>query len=454
MPDQIVRNATIITMDEAIGDLDRGDILIRDGRIAEVAPRIESAEDDAADVIDASACIVLPGFVDAHLHSWQAGIRGIAGNWTIPEYLGHMHGRLAATYRPHDIHIGTLMGALNQINGGVTTVFDWSHNNPTPEHSDAGIDALDAAGIRAVFGHGTPKHPPKPGEVPFEERPHPRGEIERLRKGRFAADDGLLSLAMCTLGPDFSIWDVTVQDIALAREFDLIWSAHTWGAPNRLNPEGFIRLAKDGLLGPEHNLVHGNYLSDDELKAITDAGASVTVTPEVEIQMSAGYPLTGRVLANGGLLTLGVDVESNISGDMFTVMRFALQTQRHLDNKAHMAKGQGPADTISIDAREALAWATINGARALRLDDRTGSITPGKAADLMFIDAQAINLFPVSDPVETVVFHATAANVAHVMVAGRMLKRDGTLLYSELAARKSELASSGRRILEEAGLVQ
>lgn len=438
-----IRNAQILSLDPAIGDIPKGDIVVEGGRISRIGRRLRAP---GATVIDASGMIAMPGFVNAHLHTWQTGIRGIAGNWSIRQYLEAMHARIAPRYTADDTYIANLVGALNQIACGATTIFDWCHNNATPAHSDAAIDGLEESGIRAVFGHGSPKPDASEGAPPFTHIPHPRGEIERLRKGRLSSDDARVTLAMAALGPDFSTMEVTEHDFRLAREYGLLVSAHTWGAPTRLNRNGYRRLAKQGLLGPDHNLVHGNFLGDAELKLLVDHGVSVTVTPEVELQMSHGTPLTGRLRSLGARPSLGVDVESNISGDMFTVMRIALQTQRALDNK-RAVKANG---AVAISPREALEWATIEGARALRLENRIGSLAPGKAADLILIDGSHINLFPVHDPVESVVFHANLSNVDTVMIGGRIVKRGGRLRYRGLRAKQEALAKSARRILGKA----
>ena len=439
-----IRNAHVLSLDPAVGDLLKGDIVVEGGTISRIGRRLRAS---GARVIDASGMIAMPGFVNAHLHTWQTGIRGIAGNWSIRQYLETMHARIAPRYTAEDTYIANLVGALNQIACGATTIFDWCHNNATPAHSDAAIDGLEESGIRAVFGHGSPKPDADQGAPPFTHIPHPRSEIERLRKGRLSSDDARVTLAMAALGPDFSTYEVTEHDFRLAREYGILISAHTWGAPTRLNRNGYRRLAKKGLLGPDHNMVHGNFLGDAELRLLIDRGVSVTVTPEVELQMSHGTPLTGRLRALGARPSLGVDVESNISGDMFTVMRMALQTQRALDNKA-AAKANGGAGP-AISPREALEWATVEGARALGLEDRIGSLAPGKAADLILVDGSHINLFPVHDPVESVVFHANPSNVDTVMVGGRILKRGGKLRYRGLRDRQEALAESARRILGE-----
>ena len=169
------------------------------------------------------------------------------------------------------------------------------------------------------------------------------------------------------------------------------------------------------------------------------------------MQMGFGYPLTGRLLALGADVSLGVDVECNISGDMFTVMRFALQLQRLIDNQPVAAAGKLPEKHM-VTPRMALRWATLDGAKALGLDHRIGSLAPGKQADIILIRTDDINLFPVHDPVETVVFQANPSNVDTVFVAGRPVKQGGRLLYQDLPRKQQQLLESGRRIIRDAGL--
>jgi 5-methylthioadenosine/S-adenosylhomocysteine deaminase len=439
----LLKSGTVVTLDPAIGDLAEGDVLVEGERIAAVGPRIDTAD---AEVIDARNAIVMPGFVNAHIHTWQTSLRGVAGDWTIGEYLHHMHAAIAPRFTPKDVHIANLMGALNQLDSGVTTMVDWCHNNPTPAHSDAAIDGLEEAGIRAVFLHGSPKPDPKPGQRHFSEIPHPRAEIERLARERFAARDGLVILGMAILGPAYSTYEVSRDDLALSRAMGLLCSMHVGGGAMR-TPDGFPRLAAADLIDRRVNIVHGNNLSGDHLQVLLDRGATVTVTPEVELQMGFGDCLTGRLRAAGALPSIGSDVESSMGGDMFTNMRMALQSQRALDNAGVTAATGKVPEHLTIGCREALEWATIGGARMAGLDDRVGSLTPGKQADIVLLRADDLNLCPVVAPVRSIVLQAATANVDSVFVAGRAMKRGGALLRGDLARRKEELKESSRRVL-------
>jgi cytosine/adenosine deaminase-related metal-dependent hydrolase len=441
MPRTVIRDATLITMDEQLGDFSAANLLIEDDRIAAIstAERFEDAE-----VVDGRAFIVIPGLVNAHMHTWQTALRGAASNWTLLEYFKRMHAGLATVFRPEDLHIATLLGALNQLNCGATTLVDWCHNNPTPAHNDAAIDALRESGIRAAFFHGTPKPDPKPGEPGFWEIPHPRGELERLLRHRAG---GLVSVDAAILGPHYSTLDVALHDFRMARDLDVIASMHQGGGAPR-SPEGWPRLEAEGLLGPNINIVHGNGLSDDQLARFCSLGMSFSVTPENEMTQGHGFPITGRLRKLGRAPSLGVDLESVVSGEMLTAARIALGLQRALDNVACREATGAIPPTSTVRVREALAWATIEGARMLRMQDRIGSLTPGKQADFVLISTAELNVQPVHDPVATVVMQASLANIDSVMVAGRWMKRSGRLLATGLPEKLNRLRQSGERIMQ------
>jgi cytosine/adenosine deaminase-related metal-dependent hydrolase len=444
----LIKGGHIVTMEPHTPELPCGDVLIAGDRIEAIAPDLGAVA--GADIIDASGMIVMPGLINGHVHTWQSALRGIAADWTVAKYMQAMHRGLATCFRPEDIFIANLMGALNQINCGATTLVDWYHNNPTPQHTDAAIAGLDESGIRAVFLHGSPKPDPKPGQKHFSEIPMPRGEVERLRKGRFASDEGLVTLGLAILGPYYSIYDITRQDALLAREFDLIASMHVGGGVP-ITPDGFQRLGKEGLIGPNFNVVHGNDLTDGQIKLLVDNGAHFSVTAEIELQMGYGHPLTGKLKALNSPMSIGSDVEPSARGDMFTAMRVTMQHERNRRaTEVLQATGSRPAD-IPITAREALEWVTIHAARNFRLDHRVGSLKPGKQADIVLLSAEDINMFPVHDAVASIVMQAGVCNVDTVLIAGRLVKRHGKPLYARLSDRKAELRASGERVLESFG---
>ncbi|MGI3171060.1 amidohydrolase family protein [Pseudooceanicola sp. C21-150M6] len=467
----VIKGAAIVSVDPGIGNLSRGDILVQGDRIAAIAPDLGTVD---AEVIDGARMIAMPGLVNAHNHLWQTVIRGIGSNFGGADYYNYLHAGAAPRFLPEDLYYSELAGGLSQIDAGTTTVFDWCHNNPTPAHTDAAIDGLAASGVRALFGHGTVKPKPKPGDPHFSEIPHPREEIERLRKGRFASDDGLLSLAMCVLGPDYSTIDVCRQDFALAKETGLITSAHVWGRRNRLNPGGYLDLQKEGLLPEGHNAVHANYISDAEIRALVDAGCTITATPPAELRGHGVPPLIGRVADQGGRPSVANDSEVGVTGSMFETMRLSLQadrfyrnvqTQRELEegsnpeaaafeaeNLKTIGTGGGVYQKEKIVTGDALKWATLNNARVLGMEHMIGSLTPGKKADIVLLRRDDWNMGPALNPENAVVMFAHPGNVDTVMIDGILRKRHGMILDTAAAgtARK-EIAERGPRLMADAG---
>jgi cytosine/adenosine deaminase-related metal-dependent hydrolase len=400
-------------------------------------------------VINATGYIIIPGLINAHMHTWQTALRGLAANWTLLEYFQKMHAGLATVFEPEDLHIATLVGAINQLNCGTTTLADWCHNNPTPAHNDAAIDGLLQSGIRAAFFHGTPKPDPKPGQRPFWETPHPRAETERLLRAHQGRE--LLSVQVAVLGPHYATMEVALHDFAMAKELGLIASMHQGGGPAR-TPEGWTRLEAEGLLGEQINIVHGHALDDLQLRRFCELGLSFSAAAESEMSQGHGHPITGRLRSFGRAPSLGVDLESVMSGDMLTQARVALGMQRTLDNAAYrLAHGSIPP-TSTITAREALSWVTIEGARMLKQSHRIGSLAAGKQADLVLIRASDLNMQPVHDAVNSVVMQTSLANIDSVMVAGQWKKRHGQLLGVDLAPRLAQLKASGQKITQAMGL--
>src|ERR1700688_1997231 len=248
---KLIKGGHVISMDTKVGT-GHFDILVEDDRIVKVAPGPDAQD---AELIDASGCIVITGLVNAHMHTWQTALRGLAANWTLPQYFRSVHAGVATLFTPDDLYIGTLIGALNQLNCGTTTLGDWCHNNPTSAHTDRAIDGLIESGIRSVFFHGSPKPDPKPGQKHFSEIPHPRSKVERLLRGPFASRDQLLTLGLAILGPHYSTLDVALHDFRLAREFGLVASMHQGGGPAK-TPNGWDALEQEDLVGDFVNIVH------------------------------------------------------------------------------------------------------------------------------------------------------------------------------------------------------
>jgi cytosine/adenosine deaminase-related metal-dependent hydrolase len=409
-------------MDPAVGDLECGDVLIEDGVIVEVAERVDAPD---AEVIDATDRIVMPGFVDNHRHTWQTAFRGIGADWTFPEWAVAMHGTVKPHYQPEDVYAGTLLGRLEALHSGVTTMLDWYHVAQSHEHEDAAVAALRDAPGRSIFclgaGWGT--------------RDSVDADIRRVRAdltGDGLSGDGLVTMAFGLRGPEATGMDTVARELKLAAELGLRTSLHIEAAGTVTD------LHEHGLLRDTTTFVHANGISDEELRMLADAGASLSISPDVELKMGFGSPVTGRALAAGLRPTLSIDDVPSVGGDMFSTMRTAFAVQRGLDG--------------GLRSRDLLEFATVDAARSCGLDTRTGSLTPGKDADLVLLRTDDLTVFPVTDPVGTLVSAGHPGLVDTVLVAGRVVKRDGVLVGVDLPALRARLLASRDRIAAAAGI--
>jgi len=425
----LLRGARVVTMAPHRPDSEVADILIERGRIAAIAERIDPA---GAEVVELSDRIVIPGLVNAHLHTWQSALRFAGGDWSLLEYLANTHGHVARRYTPDDMHIGTLAGALNQINCGTTTIGDWCHNCLTPEHADAAIDALNAAGIRAVFFHGTPHGGPT--------KPHDTREVDRLIHGPLA-NSRLLTPGMAIKGPQLSAPDTVIGDLTAAVERGVIASMHqSAGGP----APGWNAVGAAGLWGPHANVVHGTGLTDEWVKKLADAGVSFTSTPENELGQGHCTAITEQLLRAGAAPSLGTDTETAVSGEVLTAARITLARHRGLVHDHELRRTGLSAPAVAATSKQALSWATMHGARALGLADRIGHLAPGMQADLVVIDARALNLWPAHDAIAAAL-HASTANIEAVMVAGNWRKRCHALVDADVDDVRDRLQYSGER---------
>ena len=419
----------------------RGDLLIVDDRIAAVG-QLDDVPD--AEVVDARDRIVLPGLVDSHRHMWQTALRTIACNWTLGRYFARMRGQLGGVFRPEDTFAATLLGMVEALDSGITTVVDWSHNLNGPDHADAAWEALQQGGGRALFSYGATNDQALGKDV----SPHTR-DVARLRRGVGSDDGARVTLGMAVRGPEFSAIETCVADWALARELGLPVTVHVGGGL-RGTQGGVAELGARGLLGPDTTYVHCNMLSDTELDMVADAGGRASVAPEVEANMGHGPSATARLRSRGIPTGLSADVCTNVGGDLFGAMRVAIALQRGADHAAALARGDTLGE-VSLTAREVLAMATVDGARACGLDERIGTLQVGKQADVLMLRTDTPNLAPMSDPVGAVVHCAGTHNVDSVYVAGRPVKRHGAFVDINVRSVIARATASHEYLLDELG---
>ena len=401
----LIKGGVVLTLDRQVGDFAQADVLIEDGRIREVRPNI-AVSDDTVAVVDALNRIVLPGFIDSHHHFYQGILRNILTNGLLnPDYNRDVSNTLTAAYRPSDVYAGVLVTALGMIDAGTTTAVDTSQVQHTPEHTDAGIRALQESGLRAVYAYSR-------GAGPGTRYPQ---DIVRLQRTVFSAKDQLLTLALGgTLDPKI---------FAYAREVGVPTVSH---GVNNATERTLAELGRMNLLRPGDEYIHCTHLSDAAWRLIKESGGHVSLAPPIEMAMGHGMPGIQDALDHGIRPSLSSDVDVTMAQDPFTVMRaaFTLQRLNLLQRARNGAQNLPPL----LTCREVLEFATIEGARCALLDHKVGTLTPGKEADIVLLRADRLNVWPLNNVPGAVVNLMNPMNVDTVFVAGKARKWRGNLV--------------------------
>jgi cytosine/adenosine deaminase-related metal-dependent hydrolase len=393
--------------------------------------------------------IVLPGFIDTHRHVWQTQLRTVAADWSLFDYLVHMRSIYSAFYTPEDAYLGNLLGALEAVNAGITTVADHSHLVNSPDHADGLVRGLDESGVRAVYCYGffvNPKH------NPFSQEQSPGWRYEdvlRVLSGRKASSGNRILVGVSPQQPEAIPPEVLHREIRLCRDI----GAHAISMHVAMgNYDGGNRVVEKlgaaGLLGPDMLFVHGASLTSGELDAIAAAGAGLSSTPETELQLGMGYPVAFSARGRGVRTSLGIDIVSNYAGDMFAQMRLALQSARALDNHKLAENRQAPR-RIRLKVKDALRLATLGGAEALHLEHRIGTIEKGKSADIVMVRTDRIHLSPAPDAIASIVLGASVADVDTVIIDGIVRKRAGKLVGFDLQSLLGRLQDSAERLARD-----
>jgi cytosine/adenosine deaminase-related metal-dependent hydrolase len=424
----LLKGGTVLSVDPQVGDLSTGDVLIDGDTIAGVEPSIDAD----AEVVDCTGRVVIPGFVDTHRHTWEAAIRNCAPNATLDDYFVEVLDTFAPLYRPEDVHASNVAGSLECLNAGITTLVDWSHINNTPDHPDAAVQGLQETGIRALYAYGSANTSIEKYWY-FSPEAIPGDDVRRIRDTYFSSDSGLLTMGLATRGPGFTQDQVVQSEWGLARELGIPITVHVNMGRLAGRYAMVEQLDRLGLLGPDTTFIHCCYFSEHEWQRVKDTGGTISVAPQVELQMGHGWPPVNKARQFGLRPSLSIDVVTTVPGDMFTQIRAAFGAERARVNAVTWELGTPTPETM-LTARDMLTMATLDGAHVAGLEDRTGSLTPGKQADVVVIDATAVGVAPVHDPVAAVTLSADVSNVEHVIVGGVFRKRDFRLLADVTAA--------------------
>jgi len=449
----LIKGGTVLSVDPQVGDFDGGDVLVEGKRIVAVGRNLAAG---GAAVIDARGRIVMPGFVDTHHHLFETALRSFLADGLLfdgldpritQNYFQKILLTFAPVYRPEDVYINTLFGSLAQLDTGVTTVHDISQIHHSPAHSDASIQALRDGDRRAVFGYFE-----SAGGVAGNQYPQ---DARRIRTRHFGSSDQLVTMVM---GGEIYL-DGYEAAWRLGRELGLQVACHIVGtfgmrptfdllAQNQGGDSGTLGIGADNLF------IHVTGMSDAAWARVRDTGAAVSLAVPIEMNMAHGTPPVIKAQQLGIRPSLSSDVECTLTACPFTQMRAAMALQRMFVNANKLGETHMPPTPGAplLTTREVIDWATLNGARDLRLERKIGSLTPGKEADIVLLDAEAINVAPLNHAAGAVVSLMDRSNVETVLVAGKVRKWRGRLLDVNLGRLRRELEASRDFLFARAGI--
>jgi cytosine/adenosine deaminase-related metal-dependent hydrolase len=466
----VIRGGSVMSMDPKVGDFAAADVLVEGKKIVAVGPNLHAGD---AGEIDARGRIVMPGFIDTHHHQFETALRSfLADGLLINDGSGSPSGsttyfefvllKFAPVYRPQDVYINELFGGLSQLDDGVTTVHDVSQIHHSPQHSDAAIQALFDTGRRAAFGYFESAGATFIGSNPGNKYPD---DAVRIKKQWFSSSDQLVTMIMggeVYLPGYEKAWKI-------GRQLGLQVAAHIL-SPFSIRPTlDLLAQGKGGDsgtlgLGPDNLFIHMTGMSDLGWRAVKDHGVQVSVAFPIEMNMRHGEPPIIKLQSLGMEPSLSVDVECTLTADFFTQMRVCMNLQRMIVNQMILEQGdfsppnQYPTPAAGtpplLTTRDVLRFATMNGAKHLRLDGKVGSLTPGKEADIIILDATKLNVAPLNQVPGAVVSLMDRTNVETVIVAGKVRKWKGQLVDVDLNHLRRQIEASRDYIFAAAGIPQ
>jgi len=466
----IIRGGAVMSMDPHVGNFPKADVLIEGKKILAVGPNLHAG---GATDIDARGRIVMPGFIDTHHHQFETVLRSFLADGILindgsntpssnPTYFEYILLTFAPVFRPQDVYINELFGGLAQLDNGVTTVHDVSQIHHSPEHSDAAIQALFDTGRRAAFGYFESAGAAILGTNPGNKYPD---DAIRIKKRWFSSSNQLVTMIMGgeVYLPNYEkAWKI-------GRQLGLQIAAHILSPFNIRPTLDLLAQDKGGDsgtlgLGPDNLFIHMTGMSDLGWQGVKNKGVQVSVAFPIEMNMRHGEPPILKMQSLELEPSLSTDVEVTMTADFFTQMRSAMTMQRMLVNQMILEQGifQSPSEWPTptpdkpqlLNVRDVLRFATVNGAKHLRLDSKVGSLTPGKEADIIVLDATSLNVAPLNHVPGAVVSLMDRTNVETVIVAGKIRKWKGQLLDVDLGHLRRQLEASRDFIFSAAGVPQ
>lgn len=410
----LISGSTVLTLNPATNVLMDTDVLVIEGKIAAVGPRLSYP--DGTRIIDGTGKILMPGLIDTHQHTWQNPLRGIGVDWSLVDYFNYLIYNYKEHYTPDDVYAGTLLGATEALSNGSTTLADWSDAASNPALAEAAIQALHDAGIRGRFIYANAGVPAQSWGTSAHVRDtwQKYNDFDRLVSMQIAVDS-----TMDSKFPEKSVWNFAKDNgIRVATHAGLFgWDQSMW----------IPRLVDNELMLPTTMYIHVVAVPDEFIKRIADSGGTIINAPVANMGSGQGFPQVVTAKRFNATIALATNSESRYRTSMFDAMRSETNTS---DLWAHLeAEKQGYLEYVNaLRSPDVLQYATLGGATALGLQDRVGTIDVGKSADLLLVTPDPWAMPYQLDPIGHVVNQGRAELIDFVMVAGRIVRRYGEIV--------------------------
>lgn len=417
MADLIVKGGTVVTMDGARRIIRDGAIVISGDRIEFVGSREEAEGKYRAErTIDASGKFIFPGFINAHTHMFQVLLRNLAVDMVLLEWLRRVIHPALLAFEEEDVYVGALLGCLENIKSGVTCIVD----NHYGRYFDAVLRAMVEAGVRGCLPRGG--YVVNAKEELLEDPDYILRDTERLIREWHGAAGGRIMVGVAPMHPCFATREFLLKAKELSDKYGVVYHTHTGESREdqelnrRFHGQSDVELLQElGILSPRYHAVHGVWVSQREIGYLAEAGAHVIHNPVSNMYMGSGVAPVPEMLAAGVNVALGTDgPASNNCQDIIQTMKFAACLHK-----------VSKLDPAAITARQVLEMATINGAKALGLEDQIGSLEMGKKADITIVDMEKPHIAPVHDPIGSLVYCAHGSDVDTVIIDGRVVMEGG-----------------------------
>lgn len=443
MASLLIRGGTVLTMDDAYSVV-TGDVAVRDGRIVSVGPSPTPSAGPFDSVIDASGCLVLPGFVQTHIHLCQTIFRGYADDLALIDWLRTRVWPMEAAHTPASLRASARLAACELLATGTTTVLTME----TVHDTDVVFETIAGTGMRAVIGKcmmdadaAVPARLLEPTRASIDESLAIARRWHGSANGRLRAAFAPRFAVSCSRDLLEEVGTLSAREGALVHTHASEQRAEIAIVEARTGRRNIQYFADLGLASERLCVAHCVWVDEQEQAILAERQVKVSHCPSSNLKLGSGLAPVPELRARGVSVSLGADgAACNNRLDMFEEMRLAavLQAVRH--------------EPGVLRARDVVWMATREGARALGLEAEIGSLEAGKRADVIVVGLDRPHLAPGPDPYSTLVYAARGTDVRATIVDGEVLVRNAAPVHLDPAAIAAEAREQARHLATRAGL--